>query len=694
MRQFSTMNNLSVAFLWHFHQPIYSTPEDTVLPMAWVRLHAIKDYLDMLRNLEKFPRVHATFNFTPSLLMQIKDYKENGFTDRQFVLFKKRAEDLTIEEKIEILKDFFLANWEKMVEPYPRYFSLLMKRGKKLVPEELVNVAQNFTTDEIRDLQVWANLSWIDPLFRDEIKELYQRGKNFREQDKELIINLQIKIINEIFEAYKKAAESGQIEITTSPLAHPILPLLIDSNLAKVSNPNLGIPFEFKHPEDAKEQILLGIDVFEKIFGFKPSGLWPPEGSVCQELFAILSEIGIEWIATDEEILARSINVPFNRDDNGIPNHSQLLYRPWQSENIKIFFRDHLLSDRIAFVYNTWEPEKAVEDFVSRIKQISHSLLPGEKYIVPIILDGENAWEYFKNDGTEFIQLLYKTLSDGNIPTSTFSEFLKEKSFTPNNLNKIFPGSWIGANFNIWIGRPEDHKAWQIIKDLRNKLVEKEITDKEIWMRLFFLEGSDWFWWFGDDFFSVTTEVFDELFRQNVAWIYKRIGMEPPHELFVPINPQIEISATQPIDQLSPVIDGKLTFFYEWYNAGCLDLKRIGGTMQRFAGLFSMVYYGFDEKNLYIRFDVLNQDINQYEYEIAFEKPSGLKFILGSEQNINYRIEDIAEVAIPLSQIKSTTEDYIEFIIKARQKGMEIDRTPLIKVSLALKDIVLKNWTV
>lgn len=662
--------------------------------MPWVRLHAVKDYLDMLKNLQKFPEIHTTFNFTPSLITQIQDYNENGFTDRQCLLFKKRAEDLTLEEKIEILKDFFLANWEKMVEPYPRYFSLLMKRGKKLVPEELANVAQNFTVDELRDLQIWSNLSWIDPLFRKEIKELYQHGKHFREQDKELIVNLQNKIMGEIFVEYKKAVQSGQIEITTSPLAHPILPLLIDSNLAKASNPNLDVPFEFKHPEDAREQILQGIEVFEKIFGFKPHGLWPPEGSVCQELIPILSEIGIEWIATDEEILARTINVSFKRDDNGIPNHSQLLYKPWKYRDINIFFRDHLLSDRIAFIYNGWEPKKAVDDFVGRIKQIAHSLSTVDRFIIPVILDGENAWEYFKNDGTEFIQLLYKTLSDEKISTTTFSEFLKDKLSAVNNLHNIFPGSWIGANFNIWIGRPEDHKAWQIIKNLRDKLMEKGITEKEIWQRFYFLEGSDWFWWFGDDFFSVTTEVFDELFRQNAAWIYKRIGVEPPHELFAPINPQTEIYATQPIDQISPIIDGKLTFFYEWYNAGYLDLKRMGGTMQRFAGLFSMVYYGFDDKNLYIRFDVLNQDINQYEYEIDFEKPAGLKFILGGEQNIAHKINEIAEVAIPLSQIKLTGENYIEFIIKAREKGVEVDRTPLLKLAITQKDIILKNWTV
>ncbi|MEO0122931.1 MAG: glycoside hydrolase family 57 protein [candidate division WOR-3 bacterium] len=687
------MNNLSVAFLWHFHQPIYSNPEDKVLPMPWVRLHAIKDYLDMLKNLQNFPQIHATFNFTPTLLMQLQEYKENKCTDRQFLLFKKPAENLTIEDKIEILKDFFLANWDEMVEPYPRYFSLLMKRGKKLVPEELPSVAESFTTDEFRDLQIWANLTWIDPVFRDEIKDLYQKGRNYREQDKELIINLQNKIINSIFDEYKKAAESGQIELTTSPLSHPILPLLINSNLAKISNPNLEIPFEFKHPEDAKEQIKKGIEVFEKIFGFKPKGLWPSEGSVCSELIPIISDVGLEWIATDEEILARSINISFKRDENGIPNHSNLLYKPWKMGNIKIFFRDHLLSDRIAFVYNRWEPEKAVEDFVGRIKQIAGSLSPLEKFILPVILDGENAWEYFANDGTDFLQLLYKTISEQKIPTTTFSKFVNEHSEAINSLTNLFPGSWIGANFNIWIGKSEDHKAWLIIKNLRNKLVESGINDPEIWRRLYFLEGSDWFWWFGDDFFSVTTEVFDQLFRQNALWIYKKINIEPPHELFLPINPQTELYATQPIDYISPTIDGKLTFFYEWYNAGYLDLKRTGGTMQRFAGLFSKVFYGFDDKNLYIRFDILNQDINQYEYEIDFERPGGLKFILSMEKNIIFKIDEFVEVAIPLDYI-GTIKDYIEFIIKAREAGKEIDRTPLLRVILTQKDIILKNWTV
>ncbi|MEO0189867.1 MAG: glycoside hydrolase family 57 protein, partial [candidate division WOR-3 bacterium] len=498
----------------------------------------------------------------------------------------------------------------------------------------------------------------------------------------------------QIIEEYKRTAASGQIEITTSPFAHPILPLLINANLAKVSNPNLTLSFEFCHPDDARAQIIKGIEVFEKVFGFSPNGLWPSEGAVCQELLNILLETKINWIATDEEILARSINLSFKRNEEGIPSHAHLLYKPWCYGNLRIFFRDHILSDQIAFVYNRLKPQKAVIDFINRIKQVAHTLSPYENFIIPVILDGENAWEYFDNDGVEFIEGLYKALIKEKIPTTTFTNFLQQNK-SDNSLTSIFPGSWIGANFNIWIGHSEDQKAWQVIKKLREKLSEKMITDTEIWERFYILEGSDWFWWFGDEFFSVATEVFDQLFRENAIWLYKKIGEEPPHELFTPICSKTEAYGTQPIDKISPKIDGKITYFYEWYNAGFMDVQRVGGTMQRFAGLFSGVYYGFDDHNLYIRFDISNQNINNYEFEIDFEKPVGMKITLGQDmEKVNYKIDEIAEVAISLSLLNLGNNESVEFVIRARQKGVEVDRTPLLKMVLAQKEIILRNWTV
>lgn len=687
------MSNLSVALLWHFHQPLYGPPATNVLTLPWVRLHTLKDYLDMLRHVRQFSAVHVTFNFTPSLLMQIKGYQDGTLTDRQYELFRKPAEDLTVEERIEILRDFFLANWERMVEPYPRYFSLLLKRGKNIVDEELVSVARDFTDDEMRDLQIWANLVWIDPLFRSELKELYERGKNFREADKETIARCQQGIIKQVISEYRQAAQEGQIELTTSPLYHPILPLLINSDLARVSNPNLEIPFHYQHPEDAVNQIKLGLDVFESVFRFRPRGLWPSEGSVCPEMADLLSGLGIDWIATDEEILSRTVKTVFRRDEHGVPEHGEKLYVPWQFGSLKILFRDHVLSDLIGFTYNTMPAAAAAADLLGRIQYIRASLPASGRYILPIILDGENAWEYYENDGTVFLDKMYEGLTRNNLPALTISEFLAQ---TPPAapLPSIFPGSWIGANFNIWIGKPEDHQAWQVVLRLRNLLQAKNITDPAIWDRLYVLEGSDWYWWFGDDYLSVSSETFDDLFRQNALWIYKRIGEEPPPELFSSLNQRGTSQPVLPIDRIQPTIDGRLTYFYEWYNAGFIDLRRLGGTMHRFAGLFSGIYFGFDERYLYIRFDIINHDILSYRYSIRFYRPVEKTVSLQDSEDILCRLNTIGEVRIARAALTAVTDGIIEFTISAQKEGIEVDRTPLLRFSTQLSNALLHNWTV
>ncbi|UCF70946.1 MAG: glycoside hydrolase, partial [candidate division WOR-3 bacterium] len=438
-----------------------------------------------------------------------------------------------------------------------------------------------------------------------------------REEDKERVIGLQQKIMGSIFGEYKDAFDSGQVELTTSPLYHPILPLLIDSELAKVSNPTLDIPFRFIHPEDAEAQIEEGLRIFESIFGRNPRGVWPSEGSVCEQVVSMFAKRGINWVATDEEILARSLRRSFYRDAHGVPSHPELFYKPWKYGGVNFVFRDHVISDLIGFTYYAWDPGKAAHDFVDRIKRTSNQLPSFDKFIIPVILDGENAWEAYANDGTQFFDALYGELMKQNIPTTTVSGFLDEQG-VKNDLPSLFPGSWIGANFDIWIGQPEDHVGWTIINDVRQKVTAKNIEDKEIWNHLYMLEGSDWFWWFGSGHISATTVVFDELFRLHAASIYEKIGEEPPPELYSPIQQKAEIFSCQPIDKISPVIDGRITNYYEWYNAGYVDIKRMGGTMHRFAGLFSRVYCGFDDDNLYIRFDIEGENISAYEYRIKF----------------------------------------------------------------------------
>ncbi|MBN2620008.1 hypothetical protein JXB22_02875 [candidate division WOR-3 bacterium] len=686
--------NVSLAILWHFHQPVYSKPDDCTLPLPWVRLHCIKDYLDMLRHVQKFPDMRVTFNFTPSLLLQIDAYKNRSCTDKQFLLFKKPAASLTIEEKRDILRDFFLAHWERMIKPNKRYMSLLLKRGKNIVEGELDRIAQTFTEQEFRDLQIWANLVWIDPLFRHDIEDLFTRGKNFTEADKDRVIQVQTNIINALIDEYKKAQKSGQIEISISPLYHPIVPLLINSDLAKTSNPNLSIPFVFQHPEDARAQIMKGVEIYEQHFECKPRGMWPSEGSVCQEMIPMLRDAGIEWIATDEEILGRSIDFSLRRDEKGVPNRADLLYKPWKDNDIHVLFRDHVLSDRIAFVYNQWDQKKATEDFIEKIQHIKSSLPAFDQFIIPVILDGENAWESFDNDGTVFLESLYEGLSTHGIKTTTISGFLAEHQ-TNATLQNLFPGSWIGANFNIWIGHTEDHAAWKIVHDLREILVRRNIDDPAIWDRLYILEGSDWYWWFGEEHFSAVAEVFDELFRLNAIWIYKKIGEEPPPELFSTIKRFTDTVIVQPNDKMTPDLDGEVTYFYEWYHAGHADVLRMGGTMHRFAGLFSAIYCGFDNDHVYIRFDVENHDITAYDYTLKFYAPREVQIPLSECKDVQCVIKHIGEVAVPLSMLRADSEiTSIEFVINACQKGKEIDRTPLLKFTVRLEDVKLYNWSI
>jgi hypothetical protein len=280
------------------------------------------------------------------------------------------------------------------------------------------------------------------------------------------------------------------------------------------------------------------------------------------------------------------------------------------------------------------------------------------------------------------------------LPTTTISAYTT--THTPDStLKQLFPGSWIGANFNIWIGHPEDHKAWRIIKDLRDKLTEKNINDPHVWDRLYILEGSDWYWWFGEEHFSAVAEIFDELFRLNVIWIYRAIGEEPPPELFSTIKKFSEALIVQPNDKMTPTIDGKVTSFYEWYHGGHADVLRMGGTMHRFAGLFSQIFCGFDDDHVYIRFDVENHDIKAYEYTLKIYAPQELTVSLSDNNAIQYVVTHVGEIALPISMLSTDqTLLSIEFIISASKEGKEIDRTPLLKFMTKLDDVKLYNWTI
>jgi len=708
--------SISLAILWHMHQPYYYDPLKNKFMLPWVRLHATKDYLDMLLILKNFPEVKVSFNLVPSLLKQLKEY-ESGLTDIFFEHSIIPAEELNEEQKIFILENFFLANWKTMVEPFPRYKELLGKRGK--IYGDPSKLLKKFTSQEIRDLQVLFNLVWIDPLHRQKdpfLKELQQKGDNFTEEEKRLLLNKHIEIIRQIIPTYKEMAKSGQIEITISPFYHPILPLIYDNYKAKECMPEATLPqYNFKAPEDVQVQINKAIAYFEEIFGFKPHGMWPSEGSVSEEVIREISKAGINWIATDEEILSKSIN-EILRTGEVLINPSRL-YQVYEFEGVKIFFRDRILSDLIGFVYSNWQPQKAVNDFLKRILDSTGS------GIVSVILDGENAWEYYENDGKDFLEKLYGSLQKSkDIKTVTFSEYLQENPHAIS-LKKVFPGSWIGANFSIWIGHEEDNLSWDYLYKVRQELssYQKENPGKDLseaWEELYISEGSDWNWWYGDEHYTETKDVFDEIYRHHLMSVYLKINKEPPAFLYVPISRKMkEIKPEiEPKGFIYPKIDGKVTGYFEWLEAGRFNLQRIGGSMHKSESLFSYLYYGFNRQSLFLRLDprMSIKDYEDLKIQIQIIEPLRIKIVcdnfkeklanvfiqkdetwikIGEIETIAF--DEILEIELPFHVLEIKQEENICLFIEIFKNSYIIDRAPVvgfIKIHIPPPDFDKLMW--
>ncbi len=723
-----TDNPLYVAFVWHMHQPYYRDPLSGYYRLPWARLHGTKDYLDMVEILKDFPAVQQNFNLVPSLLEQLIDYSEGNAKDLYLEISRKNAKELSEEDKIFILENFFLAHWENMIKPFPRYYELLVKRGTRVIKSDLKRAAKYFTDGDFLDLQVFFNLCWIDPLFREKdpfLRMLSDKGHNFSEEEKTLLLEKQLEIVKRIVPTYREMASGGQVELSFSPFYHPILPLLCDTDTARAAMPNVRLPRQrFIHPDDADAQIRMGIEYFEKVFGFRPVGMWPSEGSVSEEVVRIAARHGVQWLATDEGILSNSLNKRL-RDNSGSLTEPDLLYKAYMHEGVSLIFRDHVISDLLGFVYSQWDPGKAAEDLISRLRAIRNSLNGDAPRLVSIILDGENAWEHYKNDGRDFFLYLYEGLSkEDRVKTTTISGFIKEFG-RGERLDHVFPGSWINSNFGIWLGHEEDNLAWDYLAETRDKLKEIEkqnpsLDTADAWKAIYVAEGSDWNWWYGDEHSTETQEDFDELFRFNLMKVYKVAGKEVPAELFVPIlRTDRGVSPTLMIRGfIKPKIDGLVTSYYEWYQGAQLDVKKSGGSMHKSESLISTVFYGFNKDTLFLRIDPkvpfaeFDEDI---EFSIITSRPGGIKiaYPLKGEGNKAELFEktneewkklkeinevaalEIFEIGIPFADLKAKEKDEINLFISVRKGGEEIERCPWrghISVIVPTEDFEALMW--
>ena len=701
------MKPLYVAFLWHMHQPIYKDPASGRYCLPWVRLHALKGYTDIPAITERYPNFKSTLNFTSSLLVQLEDYLDHPEVGDDFLAISLiPADQLKPEDKQFILKNFFMNNLEHVIRPHSRYNELFHKRGTQFLAEELPNYLKRFTTEDFLDLQVLFNLMWFGFSAKNQyprLRSLIEKARGFSEEEKKEVLEIQRQVMKEVIPRLKRLREKKNLELTCSPFYHPILPLL-----AKQDQVDLG----YAWPEDAIWQVREGLATFERLLGAKPKGMWPSEGSVSAGAISVMRGEGVQWIATDEEILLNSLTDPRREHE---------IYEPFQfqSHPFHIFFRDKELSDCVGFRYHQMPHDEAVRDLVQRLHQIQESVasLEGD-HVVSIILGGENPWEFYPEGGEFFLSRLAEALSaDSRLKTVTFSDYL-ESHPVKKSLPSIHPGSWINHNFNIWFHHEEDLRAWQYLEKTREALKQAEagLTPKvraEAWREIYIAEASDWNWWYGDEFYTESSEVFDHLFRGHLARVYELIGTRSPAFLKNPIKNFLRPTAErEPAGLISPVIDGKVTHFYEWAEAGYFCASR-GGAMYQTSTLIDGIYYGFDKNNFYLRLDLSYETLGgdpagsqiclhlhaQHDLDLCFKarNPSGYEITGAGAGRGRISGDSILEIQIPFSDLKLSPGDSFSFSMafyRDHIKQEEWPRHGLIELKVPNQDYESHMWSV
>jgi alpha-amylase/alpha-mannosidase (GH57 family) len=594
--------------LWHFHQPDYTDSLTRAAAMPWTRLHALKDYADIAEQLARHPGMRATINVVPSLLDQIRDIADGSAPPDPFLAVAERpASSLSADERRFVVSQFFSFNRDTMARGLRRVGELAALRGDYGLEDLPAAVVDRFDDAAIRDLQLLFHLVWSGPLLQADprVRALREKGHRYTEEDKRVLFDVHREFLRDLLPRWKRLIDTGQVEFSVTPYFHPILPLLCGLDSAREALPGLRLPTpSFRHPADARLQLDQAMLAFRKEFGRPAAGGWPSEGSISETSLAIMAEAGYRWAASDEDVLFGSLGETLPADRAEV-RRGTLLYRPWRHETGPVLlFRDHDLSDRIGFVYSAWPAASAVEDFLRRLHHVRDMLPPEEgPYTVSVILDGENAWEYYPDNGQVFLDSLYAALeSDPGIVTMTASAAADPAAARPQP--RVGAGGWLGRNLATWIGHPEKNRAWELLAQTRDDIEKARGApsfDDPAWRAVFSAEGSDWFWWFGDDHPTAHAAEFDAGFRRKLRAAYQAAGIEPPAVLTEPIRKRTArgyVSATAPV---RAIIDGRVTDYFEWLPAG--RAEAVSGAMQSSARLVREVRFGRDEKYLYLRLD-------------------------------------------------------------------------------------------
>ena len=662
------------------HQPDYRDGSG-IMQMPWVFLHAIKDYYDMPWMMARYKGIKATFNITPTLIEQLKLYYfQPQNSDRFLSLWSMNPSYLDENERNWIIKICKSSVSQTMIESFRRY--------KELYEQEHLN------NSDFIDLEILFVLSWCGVYLKENnstVKELIQKEKDYNQDDKFLLLNALTTFISGIVDYYIKLHNEGAVTLSTTPLNHPILPLLMDMNNALSANINTNIPKDFMNlEEDARLHVNKAKELFAETFGYTPTGFWPAEGAVDPKSVALLKECGIEWIATDEEILFRSLNSS-NREN---------LYTPYMYKGMRIAFRNHYLSDLIGFNYSKMEASDAVLNFMHELDKIEHSDSDATAFI---ILDGENAWEFFSNNGFDFFDLLYKNLQQSSwCKTLTMDQV---SQLPAKELPYLAAGSWIHGNFNTWVGHKEKTRAWELIyltkRDYEHhKSSLDEDTKNKITDHFLLAESSDWFWWYGDDHYSKFGLEFDELFRFHLIDIYYLINITPPSDLFIPIveHKSAQNFWLQPQSDISPIINGKHDSFFDWIGCGIVDEGKLFSTMDKERGPIKKILYGQDNEKIYFAFEGKVADLCKSDTLEIIIEPIGIRgkimfdtksFFIGDLQ-VHAMCEDQLEMSIDKSKI---TQDELLFKFELEKDGHIVQILPGFgELKIDLSNDYSRNW--
>ncbi len=548
---------LKVVLCWHMHQPAYFDSCSNQYKLPWTYLHGIKDYVDMAAHLEAVPNACSVVNFAPTLLEQIDDYVKQiqGFLRDQtpildpllaalnskqvFMPFlgqklhnTENVETVSTEHQelanacLVLIEQCMRANEERLIQRFKPYQELtelvvIIKQNPKI----LAYLDEQY----LIDLLMWYHLAWLgETVHRNDnrVKFLIEKGSKFSQADRLQLLEIIGELLGSIIPRYRVLAERGQVELSVTPYAHPIMPLMLDIESAREAIPDVVLPNVGNYP-DGKERvewhIKEGIKVFEKHFGFIPQGCWPSEGSVSEATVRLLEEHGIQWIASGGGVLRNSLH------KSNLKHLSP--HQPYNLPNSSVhcFFRDDNLSDLIGFEYSKWHGDDAVANFIHHLEGIANN--NNDAKIVTIILDGENAWEYFPNNAYYFLSALYKQLSSNdNLELTTFGKCLNVK---PAELTNLVAGSWVYGSFSTWIGDPDKNKGWEMLIEAKHKfdqIISKLNPEqqKSASQQLAICEGSDWCWWFGGENPSEAVHDFDHLYRLHLTRLYQLLGTTPP----------------------------------------------------------------------------------------------------------------------------------------------------------------------